>query len=426
MDQPVSQTSLDDFLGVKVSSPRRKFSKWGIIGGAVLLVLLLLWYVLGGTSAATSYATEPLAKGDLEVTVSATGNLAPTNKIAVGSETSGQVEYVYVEANDHVVKGQILARLDISKLTDAITRSRAAQASAVASVEQARATVQQTNTNKSRLQEVYRLSGGKVPSATELDTARAESARAVANLRAAEATVAQQNAQLNTDETSLAKASIRSPVTGVVLSRDIDTGQTVAASFSTPTLFTIAEDLSQMKLEVAVDEADVGLVAAGQRASFKVDAFPGRTFPADIQRVNLGSTTTTSTSSSSTVVSYRAVLAVANPEQILRPGMTATADIITSEHKDVFLVSNAALRFTPPATKTGRMGLSLGPPEGDIVKSAKVTRGAERQIYVVATDGTPRAINVVVGASNGNKTEVSGSDLKPGIEVISSILAAAK
>lgn len=427
MDQQTSNPqALDDFLGVQPQTPRQRALKWSAIGLGVLLLLVLAWRLLGGSGDAVNYATEPLAKGDLTVTVSATGNLAPTNKIEVGSEVSGLVENVYVDANDRVVKGQVLARLDISKLSDAVSRSRAQVAAGLAAVQQAQASRGLANANLARLQDVYRLSGGKVPSATELDSARSQSAQAVGALRSAQATVAQARAQLNSDQTNLAKASIVSPVTGVVLSREIDAGQTVAASFNTPKLFVIAEDLSRMKLEVAVDEADVGLVAAGQQARFAVDAFPGRKFPATIERVNLGSTSTSTTASNS-VVSYTAVLKVMNGDGLLRPGMTATADIVTSEHKNVFLVPNAALRFKPSsATKKGILS-NIGPPAGAFgtrgPKTAKADRGAKRQIFVKGPDGQPQAVTVTVGSSNGTQTEVSGEGLREGMDVITSTLS---
>jgi len=443
MDQMTSQAELDNFLGIQPPSRRGRLIKYGLIAlGVVLLLVVLYRGFFGGTPAAT-YATEPLRRGDLTVTVAATGNLAPTNQIAVGSEISGLVEAVYAQANDRVAKGQVLARLDTSRLQDAIVRSQAALDAAQAGVAQARATARQSEANLKRLLEVFRLSGGKVPSQTELDTGRADAARADAGIRSAEAQVAQARAQLRSDQTNLFKASIRSPVNGVVLSREVEQGQTVQASFSAPTLFTIAEDLSAMKLEVKVDEADVGQVAAGQRASFTVDAFPGRTFPATIQRVNVGSSISSSASSGSTtsasttantVVSYTAVLEVANPELILRPGMTATSDIVVAERRSVFLVPNAALRFTP------RSGASSGAPAGGLMtqmapggrrmrgggaeKSAKIERGAKRQIYVLGENGAARPIDVTVGSSNGTRTEVSGAGLSAGLQVITGNLAA--
>lgn len=442
MDQMTSQAELDDFLGVQPPSRRGRLIKYGLIAVGVILLLFVLYRGVFGGTPPVAYASEALRRGDLTVTVAATGNLAPTNQVAVGSEISGLVEAVYADANDRVAKGQILARIDTERLNDAIVRSDAALAAAQAGVVQARATAQQSQANLRRQVEVFRLSGGKVPSQVELDTARADSARADAGIRSAEAAVVQARAQLNSDRTQLARASIRSPVNGVVLSREVEQGQTVAASLNTPTMFTIAEDLSQMKLEVKVDEADVGQVAAGQRASFAVDAFPGRTFPATIQRVNVGSSISSSATSGSTaasssttstnaVVSYTAVLQVANGDLMLRPGMTATADIVTSERRNVFLVPNAALRYTPragAAAPSGGLMTQMGPPRlrrGNNEKVAKIERGARRQIYVVGPNGAAQPIDVTVGSSNGTQTEVTGADLRAGMQVITGNLSAA-
>lgn len=441
MDQMTSQAELDNFLGVQPPSRKGRLIKYGLIALGLLLLAFVLYRGFFSGAPAVRYASEPLRRDDLTVTVAATGNLAPTNQIAVGSEISGLVQAVYAQANDRVAKGQVLARVDTARLEDAIVRSRAALEAAQASVAQAQATARQSQANLRRLLEVFRLSGGKVPSQTELDTGRADAARAEAGIASAEASVAQARAQLNSDQTNLARATIRSPVNGVVLSREVEEGQTIQGSFSTPTLFTIAEDLSAMKLEVKVDEADVGQVAAGQRATFSVDAFPGRRFPATIQRVNVGSSisssasgssTATTTTSTNAVVSYTAVLQVANPELILRPGMTATADIVVAERRAVFLVPNAALRYTPGAgggagRPSGGLMTQMGPPmrgRGGNEKTAKIERGARRQIYVVGVDGRPKAVDVTVGSSNGNQTEVSGADLRAGMQVITGSLAA--
>jgi HlyD family secretion protein len=278
---------------------------------------------------------------------------------------------------------------------------------------------------------VYKLSGGKVPSATELDAARAEYRRAAAATRSAEAQVVQQRAALSSAETNLSRATIVSPVTGVVLSRSVDPGQTVAASFQAPVLFTIAEDLSTMRLEVKVDEADVGQVREGQAARFTVDAFPGESFPARLIRVDLGanasggsgSATTGSAVSSNQVVAYTAVLTVDNPKLILRPGMTATARIISAEVKNTLLVPNAALRFSPERVPTAAAqgGLMSGPPRPD--RDAKIGRGSRQSVYILGADGKPSRVDVVTGRSDGSWTAVSGAGLKPGIKVITGRLA---
>lgn len=424
-------TSLDEFLGAPAAKPWYRNPKYlaAAVGG--LILLLVVAGLLGGGSDA-SYATEAVRRGNLTVTVSATGNLEPTNQVEVGSEQSGLVDQVYVDNNDRVVKGQPLARLDPSRLRDTLVENQAGLAQMQAQVAQYRAALTKANSDLSRMEEVFRLSGGKVPARTELDNARAQARQAAAQVRAGEAQVTQARAQLSSAQTNLAKATIYSPVTGVVLSRDIDPGQTVAASLQAPVLFTLAEDLSQMELKVKVDEADVGQVKEGQRATFTVDAYPGRRFSASISRVDLGANASDDDSSTtaSTVIAYTAVLRVQNPDQLLRPGMTATAEIVTSERKNVLLVPNAALRFTPGAGGGGeRSGvtsvlLPRRPGGGGSSQETAIGRGSRQTLYVLGGDGLPQARQVVVGDSNGAQTEISSGQLKPGDQVITGRLAA--
>ncbi|MBK7902323.1 MAG: efflux RND transporter periplasmic adaptor subunit [Proteobacteria bacterium] len=431
------RSALDEFLGRQPSSQRmRQLRKAAPVVGLLVLAGLAALYFSGRGSDQPNYATAPVQRGDLRVTVSATGNLQPTNEVEVGSELSGLVTEVNVDNNDRVTRGQVLARIDTARLQDSIAQSRASLQSAIANVAQAEATAQQTRASLARFDEVHALSGGKVPSAAELDTARAEYARAVAGVRTAEAGVAQARAQLSSDQTQFSKALILSPVTGVVLSRQIDPGQTVAASFNAPVLFLIAEDLSAMQLEVKVDEADVGQVAAGQSATFQVDAFPGRTFPAQVQRVdvgaNAGTGSTTSSNASNTVVSYTAVLTVDNRDSTLRPGMTATAEIVTSDRHDVLLVPNAALRFSPDASAaSGERGgvtkvLLPGRPRGTAgnkTREVTIGRGSEQSVHVLNAKGEPEAVTVTTGDTNGTLTEVTGDSLREGAAVITGKLA---
>jgi HlyD family secretion protein len=433
----MADANLDDFLGVKPQPAWRRRLKWPLIALGVVLLALLAWRLTSGGDA-VDYATRPVERGNLTVTVSATGKLAPTNQVTVGSQLSGLVTRVVVDVNDRVVAGQPLALIDPEQIDDQIRAGQATLAANQAQVNQARATVAESQAQLARLEEVYRLSNKRVPSATELQTGRANAQRAVAALRVAQANVTAAQAQLAQSQTQRARAIIRSPVNGVVLARQVDPGQTVAASFNTPTLFVIAEDLTKMKLEVAIDEADVGQVKTGQRATFTVDAFPGRTFPATITRVDLGSNltvsnaTASSSSSSSTtsttgqVVSYAADLTVENPTLALRPGMTATADIVTSDKRNVLLVPNAAFRFKPTTTAAGDDGgggiagsLTFRPRRGDRPeRQATVGRGATQTVYVKGPDGQPKAVQVTTGDTNGTLTEVLSGPLQPGMQVI--------
>jgi len=419
--------NLNEFLGVSQQSPW--YQRPAFIGAAAvaLILALLLFGGLGG-SAKSSYATGPVQRQNIVVTVSATGNLEPTDEVEVGSEQSGLVDAVYVDNNSQVTKGQPLARLDPSRLRDTLVQSEAGLASAQAQVAQYQAALTKANSDLSRMNEVYRLSGGKVPAKTELDNARATQRQAAAQVRAGNAQVVQAGAQVSSARTNLSKATIYSPVAGVVLSRDIDPGQTVAASLQAPTLFTIAKDLSQMKLEVKVDEADVGQVKSGQRASFTVDAYPGRTFKAVINRVDLGANASSSTSgSSSNVVSYTAVLLVNNPDLALRPGMTATADIITAQKLNVLAVPNAALRFKPTggagSSRSGVAGMFGPPTRQSNGQEATITRGSRQTVYVLGDDGQPKAVTITVGDSNGTVTEVGSGKLAAGDKVITAQLA---
>lgn len=416
---------LQALLGADQVRPwfRRPLVIVGIAGA--LAVALILYLVLGGSSQ-TAYATTPAARSDLTVTVSATGNLQPTNQVEVGSEQSGLVEAVFVDNNDRVTKGQPLARLDTSRLTDTLNQARAALGAAEAALVQARATDAQANAILRRQEEVWRLSGGKVPAETELDSARADVRRAQAGIRAAEAQVAQAKAQVSSAQTGLDKATIYSPVNGVVLSRSVDPGQTVAASLQAPTLFTLAEDLGQMDLEVKVDEADVGQVKAGQSATFTVDAYPGRTFTATIKRVDLGANTGSDSSSSSSVVAYIALLSVQNPGLLLRPGMTATAEIVTTKRTNVLIVPNAALRFRPATTSQNGSITSVLMPRGpgsDSERTATAGEGSSQTVYILDAEGRSAARKVTIGSSDGSVTEITSGELKEGDKVITGQLS---
>ena len=409
------------------ASRLRRFLPWA--GAALLAMLLAAGYAYlrpAGTGKAPTYLTDAVTRGNLLVTVSATGNLKPTNQVDVGSEISGTIEAVLVDDNDHVTRGQVLARLDTSRLEDQVTKDRAALEAAQAQVLQMRATVDEARADLARLRRVSELSGGKVPSKAELDAAEAALKRAEANAMGAVASVAQARATLKSDETNLSKAIIKSPIDGVILSRKVEPGQTVAASLNSPVLFTIAEDLSKMELEVNVDEADVGSVREEQEATFGVDAWPDRKYPARIKRVAYGST------EAENVVSYPALLAVSNSDLSLRPGMTATAEIVTAKRQGVLLVPNAALRFAPevPSAQAGapkkRSGGGLvgtlmpRPPRAASTKpsnSAPVKGGGQQQVYVL-TDGVPTAVPVTVGVTDGRTTELLSGDLAEGTRVI--------
>ncbi len=399
----------------------RQSSLW--IGLALVLLVaggLVYWQAQKKTSALPAYVTTPLRKGNITLTVSANGTLEPTRSVDIGSELSGTVKRVLVDVNDRVKAGQVLVELDASKFSDQVTRSRAALAAAQAAQVQSAATVKEAQATLARYEEVSRLSGGKVPSATELDSARAALDRAVAAQNSAQANVTVARATLSTDETTLSKASIRSPIDGVVLSRSVDPGNAVAASLQAVTLFSLAEDLTQLQLEASVDEADVGSVKVGQKANFTVSAYPSRRFPATIRRVAFGSTTTND------VVTYVTTLDVDNADLSLRPGMTAVATIVATERDDVLLVPNTALRFSPTNTAATSSASSGGilskmmprPPRSNTKTAGTDSKTPGKRTIWVLRDGLAVAIPVQTGISDGRSTEVSGEGLTEGLPVI--------
>jgi len=424
LSTPELQTLLDE-------APARAWWRRPLVwGGAGLLVLCVaggyLWQANAKRNAAPVFVTEPVNKGNLTLSVAANGTIQPTRSVSIGSELSGTVKRVLVDVNDKIKKGQILVELDTAKLNDQVTRSRANLNAANAMVAQAVATTAETKGNLARLEEVARISGGKVPSQAELETGRAtlERARAAENSARANVTVAQ--ATLATDETNLSKASISSPIDGVILTRTVDPGNAVAASLQAVTLFTVAEDLTQLRLQVNVDEADVGSVKVGQKASFTVSAYPSRKYPATITRVAYGSTITDN------VVTYITYLEVDNADLSLRPGMTASSTITSTERRDVLLVPNTALRFTPTqsSNKAGASKDSSGimssllprMPRSGARKSAG-GNGPVKQVWVLR-DGAPTAVSVNAGISDGRMTEIIGGDLQAGMQVITDQRAA--
>ncbi|MGX7896508.1 efflux RND transporter periplasmic adaptor subunit [Tsuneonella sp. HG222] len=431
-DMPASETmSVDEFLGTRQKPRWRRWAKYWV---PALLVLLLVLYFATKGEKAPEYITEPVAERSLDIVVTATGNLRPTNQVDVGSEVSGKIDRIYVDVNDRVARGQVLAQINTDVIDDQIRQAQANLNAARASVAQAGATLDVDRAQLARLQEVWRLSGGKVPSRSELENAEAAVKRDRAAVASAQANVAAQQAQLSTANTNRNRAVIRSPVAGVVLARQVEPGQTVAASFNTPTLFVIAEDLSAMQLRVDIDEADVGQVDAGQKATFTVDAYPGRQFPATVERIDLASTNTASASQqqqsgaqqTNSVIAYEARLAVGNAEGLLRPGMTATANIATASTGVRMLVPNGALRFAPPKKEeAGGVQLNDGGDEqfglGREERRATIGAGSTQTVHVLQADGTLKEHEVVTGQSDGRYTVVTSSTLKKGMKVVTAI-----
>ncbi len=341
------------------------------------------------------YVTEVVGRGPISQSVSANGTLNPVVLVSVGSQVSGIVKALHADFNDHVKQGQVLLELDPTLLRAQLEQSEANVASAQAALQLARA-------NEARMRGLY---AKEYVTRQDLDTA-------VQALESARAQLELARAQAARDRTNLGYTVIRSPVSGVVVSRVVDVGQTVAASFQTPTLFTIAKDLSHMQIDSSYAEADVGNIQVGQQASFTVDAFPNRKFQGTVRQVRLNPTTLQN------VVTYDVVVAVDNPEQILMPGMTAYVNITVAQRQDALLVPNAALRFHPPETAAAKPGAKPGSGEGNTQRGKdKGEAGQTGAVYVIE-GGQLKALRISVGITDSHMTEVLGGALKAGDKVI--------
>lgn len=385
------RTDVAETLGLDGHGPRRKHRYiWLILAGVVGVGA---WFAMrGGESETVEYVSAPVVSGPLFVTVTATGTLQPTNQIDVGSEVSGEVEEIFVDYNDHVTRGQIIAQLNTEQLDARLASTQASLAVAEASLTQARATAEEAQARAARSR---RLADTNIASQQTLETDVASAKRAVASVASAEAQVTVARATLLEAQTSLRKAVIRSPIDGMVLSREIDPGQTLASAFQTPLLFKLAANLEQMELHLDIDESDIGLVSEGQHAKFRVDAFPGREFGAKITSVRFDPRTVNN------IVTYESILAVENAQLLLRPGMTATADIVVAEKESVLLVPNRALRFLPPGSDRAQ---------------ARAENG--RNIVWVQRNAELQPVAVEIGLSNDEVTEIVGGDLVAGSEVV--------
>ena len=337
------------------------------------------------------YRTLTLSRGDVAQTVSATGTLNPVRVVSVGTQVSGTVEKLYVDFNSQVKENQVLLELN----TD-LTQAKLAQSQA--SLNSANAKLALAQTKAKRMRELFQQ---QYISRQELDDAEAD---VVANM----AQEAQVQAQVQTDSINVANTVIRSPVSGVVIDRSVDEGQTVAASFQTPTLIKIAQDLTKMQINASFSEADLGKLKTGQTASFRVDAFPNQTYEGTVRQIRLNPTTLQN------VVTYDVVIDVANPELKLLPGMTAYVDIVLEERSNVLLVPNAALRFKPTIAKDKKAVAT----NTDTVKTArKGGRSGMAKVYTVV-QGELKDIKFKTGISDGKFTEVLGDELKEGALVV--------
>lgn len=363
--------------------------RWWVVAVAVLLIALIAWWALTPAKK-TEYVKGKAEVSTIRALVTATGTLQPIDKVTVGAEVSGRMEEISVDFNDRVTKGQVIARINTDEL-----RARAVQARA--SVSQAEANLAKAEND---LKRALSLRGKGFASQATYDAA-------LAARNALRATLNTARAQADQSEANLAKAAIRSPIDGIVLDRKIERGQTVTAGFQTPELFVIASDLKKLELTIDIDEADIGEVQLGQQATFTVDAYPAQTFNAKVVELRNAARTIQN------VVTYQGVLSVENDKGLLKPGMTATADITVKVAENVMSVPNGALRFTPeqPADQQGMI------PQATTAPADPIATG-KGKVWTVGKDGKPTSQDVTTGITDGRRTQVTSANVKAGDEFI--------
>ena len=365
--------------------------KKAAIISAVIILLAVTGYILfRGKGNEPKFRTEKVVKGDIVMSVTSTGTVNPVTTVLVGTQVSGTIKEIYVDFNSPVKKGQLIARIDPALFEAQVNQARANLFSAKANLEKAEATLVDAKRTMDRNKELF---SKNLVARSELDTAETNHETSKATVSAAKAQVAQTEAALSLAETNLYYTKIVSPVEGIVVSRNVDVGQTVAASFQTPTLFSIAQDLTKMQIDANVDESDIGNIKVRQDVEFIVDAYPDITFKGSVWQVRNAPITVQN------VVTYDVVIQVANPELKLKPGMTANVSIITAIKKDVLKIPNAALRFS---------------------LSEKGVQTPEKKgpgIWILEKE-QPMRIPVSTGISDGNYTELVSGEIREGQEVI--------
>jgi HlyD family secretion protein len=393
-----------------------------LLAAAVAGVLFYLGvFSFGEAGPENLYELAAVTKGDLKASITATGTVEPLNTVEIGAEVSGRIAELHADFNDPVTAGQLLAVIDPEQAEAQVAEARAQVLSAKARVAEARATLREAQADEERSRA---LAEKGLLSPRELEAAVSRADRARASLQSARASAAIADASFSSAKTRLGKTEIRSPISGTVLSRKVEAGQTINAGMQTPVLFTIAEDLRRMRLSSKVDEADIGAVSVGQQASFTVDAHPDRTFASAVESVRNVPITTDN------VVSYEVLLFVDNEDLLLKPGMTATAEIVTLFLGDALLVPNRALRFSPPAEsrmprappgmaflgggkKSGGQGDKRGPSA-----ERREGRGANRGRVWVLKDGAPEPVPIEKLATDGTNTAIAAGPLAAGAEVV--------
>lgn len=403
--------------------PRTKNSKkklFAILGIIAILALFALVFALKFSKNEVRYITENPTISEISQDVSATGTLEPTDTVEVGSQISGTIYEVLVDVNDEVKKGQILAKIDPEKLEQSVDNFEAQLQSAQAELTSAEVALENKKWTYENYKNLFDNTGGKSPSQLQLKTAELEYKSALANIDIKKATIRQLETSLKSAKIDVKNAIITSPTNGIILSRSIDPGQTVAASFNTPTLFKIAQDLTKMKLISSVLEADVGKVKVGNEVEFSVDAYPNDKFKAKVAKVNFADSSATSTSDSTTstsnIISYEVTTFVDNAKLLLRPGMSATATIKTASVKDALIIPYQALLFNPNEVEKKSSGMAMmGPPKRS--KRSYSGIGNKGSVWILE-NGVPKEVEIDIGITNGRSAQVLGESISADSKVI--------
>lgn len=369
----------------------KKLGVKGLLIAVVIVVLLLYGVVLAVTqyNKAPKYSLRKVKRMTITETVEASGTINPVKTVNIGSQVSGMISAIYVDFNSQVKKGQLLAQIDPSLFQAQVDKAQGDLSSARANYEKIKAMLIYDKKNYERYKKLYTK---RYVAKSDLELAEATYRSDVAQLNAMSAQIAQANATLQNNLTNLKYTKIISPVDGVVVSRDVDVGQTVAASFQTPTLFMVAQDLTKMQIEVNVSEADIGRVQVGQDVDYTLDGYSDQTFHGKVSQVRISPTTVNN------VVTYNVIVVVDNEDEKLKPGMTANVSIITNQKENALCVVNDALRFTPSEITGGK-------------------KYKEQGIWVMR-DRKPVRITIETGAKNNDITEIISKDIKENEKVI--------
>jgi len=378
----------------------------------IVIIGALAFFALKGRHNGPKFKTDLITKGDITETITASGTVDPVTSISVGAQDSGTIKKLYVDFNSHVKKGQLLALIDPSLFEAQVIQAQANLNNTKANLNNTRANLSKIQATLINDEKTYRenknLYDKNFVAKTALDLAqanydsdKAQIAGAKAQIAGAKAQIAQAAATLSSNETSLKYTRIVSPVNGIVVSRNIDVGQTVAASFQTPTLFQIAQDLTKMQIDTNVAEADIGKVKVGQKVDYNVDSYPDTIFKGKVKQIRIASTMVQN------VVTYDVVVDVNNKALKLIPGMTANVSIVTAKKHNIFRVPNAALRFIP---------------RDDNEPNTNLKKYKEQGVWIIGKKGQPKRISVKTGVSDGNYTEIISKKLTVGQKVITGML----